>query len=49
MVAFVLADELMEKLGGDSLDEMQERFGNLSKASLEDLHLDGHEHSFWQE
>ena len=49
MVAFVLADALMEKLGGDSLDEMQERFANLRTASLEDLQLDGHEHIFWQE
>ncbi len=48
MVAFVLADALTEKLGGDSLAEMQERFKNLRKASPEDLHLDGHEHIFWQ-
>ena len=49
MVAFVLADALIDKLGGDSLAEMQERFVNLRKASLEDLRLDGHEHIFWQE
>jgi chorismate synthase len=49
MVAFVLADALMEKLGGDTLDEMQQRFANLRKVSLEDLHMDGHEHIFWQE
>ncbi len=49
MVAFVLADALIDKLGGDSLAEMQERFANLRKASLEDLRLDGHEHIFWQE
>ena len=49
MVAFVLADALMEKLGGDSLDEMQDRFAKLRTASLEDLQLDGHEHIFWQE
>ena len=49
MVAFVLADALIDKLGGDSLAEMQVRFVNLRKASLEDLRLDGHEHIFWQE
>lgn len=49
MVAFILADALMEKLGGDSLDEMRDRYTNLRKASLEDLQLDGHEHIFWQE
>jgi chorismate synthase len=49
MVAFVLADALMEKLGGETLDEIQERFTNLRKASLKDLQLDGHEHIFWQE
>jgi chorismate synthase len=49
MVAFVLADALMEKLGGDTLDEIQERYTNLKKASLKDLQLDGHEHIFWQE
>jgi chorismate synthase len=49
MVAFVLADVLMEKLGGDTLDEMQQRFANLRKVSLEDLHMDGYEHIFWQE
>jgi chorismate synthase len=49
MVAFVLADALMEKLGGDTLDEIQERFTNLRKTSLKDLQLDGHEHIFWQE
>jgi chorismate synthase len=49
MVAFVLADALMEKLGGDSLGEMQDRFTNLRTASLKDLQLDGYEHIFWQE
>ena len=49
MVAFVLADALVDKLGGDSLAEMQERYANLRTASLEDLQLDGHEHIFWQE
>ena len=32
MVAFILADALLEKLGGDSLGEMQPRFENLATA-----------------
>ncbi len=36
MVAFVLADALLEKLGGDSLNEMKPRFESLRKATLED-------------
>jgi chorismate synthase len=49
MVAFVLAGALMEKLGGDSLDEMLPRFAALRKARLSDLPMDGHEHLFWPE
>ncbi len=37
MVAFVLADALCEKLGGDSLDEMQPRFATLRQSRLGDL------------
>ncbi|MBE2233307.1 MAG: chorismate synthase [Anaerolinea sp.] len=40
MVAFVLADALLEKLGGDSLAEMQPRFAALRQARLEDLPMD---------
>ncbi|MCS6843598.1 MAG: chorismate synthase [Caldilineales bacterium] len=40
MVAFVLADALLEKLGGDSLDEMRPRFAALRQARLEDLPMD---------
>ncbi len=47
MLAFVLADALLEKLGGDSLDEMKPRFQTLRQARLEDLRLDSEEHSFW--
>jgi chorismate synthase len=47
MVAFVLADALLEKLGGDSLAEMQPRFEALRKARLSDLEMDGGEHMFW--
>jgi chorismate synthase len=47
MIAFVLADALLEKLGGDSLAEMLPRFQSLRQARLEDLHLDGAPHTFW--
>jgi chorismate synthase len=47
MVAFVLADALIEKLGGDSLEEMLPRFASLRRARLSDLQIDGEEHIFW--
>ncbi len=47
MLAVVLADALLEKLGGDSLDEMLPRFQSLRQARLSDLHMDGREHIFW--
>jgi chorismate synthase len=48
MVAFVLAEALIEKLGGDSLNEMKPRFETLRKASLEDLPMDNIPHVFWE-
>ena len=48
MVAFVIADALIEKLGGDSIDEMKPRFESLRKASLEDLQMDNIPHVFWE-
>ena len=47
MLAFVLADALIEKLGGDSLQEMLPRFLVLLKAHLTDIHLDGKPHIYW--
>jgi len=47
MVAFVLADALIEKLGGDSLEEMLPRFAALRQGKLSDLKIDGQEHVFW--
>jgi chorismate synthase len=46
-VAFVLADALLEKLGGDALDEMRPRFAALRQARLEDLKMSGASHTFW--
>ncbi|HTY23949.1 MAG TPA: chorismate synthase [Desulfomonilaceae bacterium] len=40
MMAFVVADALAEKLGGDSLDEMIPRFRSLKTAKLDDLPMD---------
>ena len=48
MVAFVLADALLEKLGGDSLNEIKPRFESLRKATLEDLTMDNLPHVFWE-
>lgn len=47
MVAFVLADALLEKLGGDSLAEMKPRFEALRQARLEDLPMDNMPHVWW--
>lgn len=40
MVCFVLADALLEKLGGDSVDEMRPRFAALRRLRLADLPMD---------
>jgi chorismate synthase len=48
MVAFVLADALIEKLGGDSLSEMMPRFENLRQTRLEDLQMDNQPHVWWE-
>ena len=40
MVAFVLTDALLEKLGGDSLAEMHPRFVGLRKGALRELEMD---------
>lgn len=47
MIAFVLADALIEKIGGDSLDEMLPRFHALRQARLKDLPMDGTTHVWW--
>ena len=47
MVAFVLADELLRKLGGDSLAELKPRFASLRTAKLDDLHMDAQKQVFW--
>lgn len=49
MAAFVLADALIEKLGGDSIAEMKPRFESLRMARLEDLQMDNTPHVWWPE
>jgi chorismate synthase len=46
MMAIVIADALLEKLGGDSVDEMRPRFEALRRARLEDLPMDNVEWRF---
>lgn len=48
MVAFVLADALIEKLGGDSLDEIKPRFESLRRARLADLPMENQPHIWWE-
>lgn len=40
MVAFTLANSLLEKTGGDSIDEVGERVTRLRRANLQDIDLD---------
>lgn len=49
MVAFIAADALQEKLGGDSLEEQKPRFAALKQARLDDLPMDSCDHIWWPE
>ncbi len=49
MVAYILADALLEKLGGDSLAEQRDRFTALRRAHLGELPMDGEEWRFGYE
>jgi chorismate synthase len=49
MISFVLADALLEKLGGDTLEEMQTRYQALPQNRLSDFDLDGEGHVWWPE
>jgi chorismate synthase len=49
VVAFVLADALIEKVGGDSLAEMLPRFQTLRRANLSDLLMDNTDQNWWSE
>lgn len=47
VVAFVLTDVLLDKLGGDSMAEISPRFMQLRQARLEDLTMNSEPHVFW--
>src|SRR6185436_12914644 len=47
MVCLVLADALLEKLGGDSLNELLPRFAALRQARLEDVPQAGEPRVWW--
>jgi chorismate synthase len=47
MLAFVLADALLEKLGGDSMAELLPHFADLRQMRLPDLPMDALEHTWW--
>lgn len=49
MVAYVLADALLEKLGGDSMDEITSRLPTLRLANLTNLAMDNEPHIFWDD
>ena len=40
VLAIVIAEALLEKLGGDSIEEMRPRFESLRRARLSDLDMD---------
>lgn len=48
VVAFVLADALIEKLGDDSMNAMLPRFENLKQARLKDLPMDNYPILWWE-
>ena len=48
MTAFVLAQALLEKLGGDSIEEIKPRFAALKKMNLGDLKLEEKERVWWE-
>ena len=47
MLCFVLVEALLEKLGGDSIPEMQRRFEELPRGQLSDLELTNEPSVFW--
>jgi chorismate synthase len=49
MMAITLADALMEKLGGDSIEEMQPRFEMLRRNNIADLPMNNTEWRFGYE
>ena len=48
MLCFVLAEALLEKLGGDSVREMRRRFEELPDGQLDDLEIASDPRSYWE-
>jgi chorismate synthase len=48
IAAFVLADALLEKLGGDSVDELRPRAAALRRGKLSDLTMRNEDVVFWE-
>jgi chorismate synthase len=48
MVAFVIADALLEKIGGDNMEELINRYEGLPSMKLSDFNLNGDAHLFWR-
>ncbi len=46
-VSIVIANALIEKIGGDSLSEQLPRYEKLKTSNLSDLEIDGKEHIWW--
>ncbi|MFN2176943.1 MAG: chorismate synthase [Anaerolineales bacterium] len=47
MVVITIAEALLEKLGGDNITEIQDRFSRMKKNCLDDISVDGKGHVFW--
>ena len=47
VLAHVLADAVLEKLGGDSLSEQLPRFAQLRQPALDQIQMTDHPHVFW--
>lgn len=48
MMAFIIADAMIEKLGGDSINEMNQRFIQLPKMERAYFNLSENDHLFWR-
>jgi chorismate synthase len=47
MMCCILAGAVLEKCGGDSMEELRERFARLPRGALGDFHLDPKPKKFW--
>ncbi len=48
MLCFVLAEALLEKLGGDSMQELRRRFDELPHGQIDDLEITSESNIFWE-